>query len=254
MANNDLVKSLLKGLDILEIVSASEDGISLAEITERTGLKGPTAYNLIRTLVACEYLERAENPVRYKPGLKAVRIGAGYMRRNFLQHAERVIHDLECQLPSPTITLAEMVSGQIVTTLRISPDNPGRIESCPNRVFAPYSSASALVFQAFLSQEQLTELRNRHSFWEYGSHFWENSLSLDGFIDRVRKNGYALLDIKEKHPSFVAAAPVFSINKKICAALGVCLKNTNTVKDKDDYIEKLLKAARRLSQKEEEIC
>ena len=58
MANNDLVGSLTKGMDILKLVGNSEHGLKAGEIAAALNLKTSTCYNLVRTLCAGDFLER----------------------------------------------------------------------------------------------------------------------------------------------------------------------------------------------------
>ena len=50
MAGNHLVQSIQRAVDILQCVAASEDGVTLQEISRQLGLKPPTVHNIARTL------------------------------------------------------------------------------------------------------------------------------------------------------------------------------------------------------------
>lgn len=55
-----MLGSLLKALDVLELFSAAEPRLTLAEISRRLGLPKSTAHHIVATLVARGYLERLD--------------------------------------------------------------------------------------------------------------------------------------------------------------------------------------------------
>ncbi len=254
MANNELVKSLMKGLDILQAASRSEDGVSLQDIANGLGMKLPTAHNLVRTLAARQFLERKGKPVRYGLGISAVELGEGYRRRVFLVNAKAVMRELDGRLPSATITLAELVSGEVTVTLRLSPELPGQFEYPVDRKFSPYSSISSLVFQAFLNERQRESFRRRYPFYEYGGHLWKSIESLDAFLKKVVRAGYAYPEFLCKDGSLRLAVPVFDSGKSIRATIGICLREGRPSQaERKAYIKEVLKAGRRLSSQDDRL-
>ena len=66
MANNDLVRSVLRSFKILGLVAQSERGMTLQEICDLLQYNKSTTYSLVRTLIARNFLERTAAPVRYR--------------------------------------------------------------------------------------------------------------------------------------------------------------------------------------------
>ena len=58
MANSDPVGALMRGIDILKLIGTSENGMRVCEIASALGLKQPTCYNLVRTLLYTGFLEK----------------------------------------------------------------------------------------------------------------------------------------------------------------------------------------------------
>ena len=50
MAEKGLVQSLARGIDILRVLAEAREGLPLAELVVRCGLKRPTLHSLVRTL------------------------------------------------------------------------------------------------------------------------------------------------------------------------------------------------------------
>src|SRR5699024_9473633 len=65
---------LARGLSLLELFTARDPELSLAELTQRSGLAKPTVYRLLGELVEWGVVERS-NSGRYRLGTKLFRLG-----------------------------------------------------------------------------------------------------------------------------------------------------------------------------------
>ena len=84
MPHSELVQSLLRGLDILKLISSKPEGMRLNEIVEATGLNKSTIHNLLRTMAAREFVVKdALN--RFTIGPAVVEMGDS-VRKNDIQH------------------------------------------------------------------------------------------------------------------------------------------------------------------------
>ena len=71
MANSDLVQSLLRGLDIVELLAAHPEGMRLNDLADATGLKKPTAHNLLRTLCARDFVAQDDRSEEHTSELQS---------------------------------------------------------------------------------------------------------------------------------------------------------------------------------------
>lgn len=70
-------QTLRRGLDILRLLARhQEDGASLAELVDATGLERPTAYRLLCSLEEERFVERNPQSKRYRLGIDAMQLGA----------------------------------------------------------------------------------------------------------------------------------------------------------------------------------
>ena len=219
MANRNIVQSLTRGLEILEHVAHSDNGLTLQDLSRVLGLKPPTVHNLARTLMAKHYLEKRPQPTRYILGPAVHDVTARHGQRQFRQEAAEVVRGLAVRLPSATITLTEVSGGEVATTLRVDPARPTVLEQPQHRFMPAYASASALVFQALWSQEQRSAYRHQYPFDEYGAATWGTEARLEEFLADVRRVGYAVLPAGNSD-KFRVAAPVFSAQHELVATLG----------------------------------
>ena len=249
MANNDLVQALLRGIDILRHLSASENGLRVNELAEAIGVKPPAAYNLLRTLAARGLVEKRNSKYQLGPGIEEL------LRRNsrnlLMREGKASLQALAELIPEATLTLSELIGDEVRPRLRYVPDQPGLIQEPAAMTYRPYSNASSLVFQAFADADVCDHLRDRYPFDEYGAPLWQNPENLALFLSGSRKKGYVLMPSRER-PRLVAAFPVFGPGHQIMAALGVSKKTTSEAESvalEESYLRQVGAAARDLAQK-----
>jgi DNA-binding IclR family transcriptional regulator len=219
MAGGNLVGSLVKGLDILDVVARAPDGLRLKDIADEMGLKTTTAYNLVRTLHAIGYLHK--NPKgHYALGPKIAQLMDAQAGRHLLLQAEESMRELSQALPQATLTFAEAAGTLIVVRLRISPDQPRRMQRPRSRTAAPYSSATGLLFLAFGDAEWTEELRLEHPFHEHASRLWSDPARLRDYLAEVRATGVAVPPFPHQE-ALRMAIPVFDAEGRLLASLGV---------------------------------
>jgi DNA-binding IclR family transcriptional regulator len=218
MAGGNLVGSLVKGLDILGVVARAPDGLRLKDIADEMGLKTTTAYNLVRTLHAVGYLHKTPKG-HYALGPKIAQLMDAQAGRHLLQQAEETMRKLSQALPQATLTFAEAAGSLIVVRLRISPDQPRRMQRPRSRTAAPYSSATGLAFLAFGDAEWIEELRLEHPFHEHGSRLWSDPARLRDYLADVREAGIAIPPFPHQE-ALRMAAPVFDAEGHLLATLG----------------------------------
>jgi DNA-binding IclR family transcriptional regulator len=221
MTSEALVQSLLRGMDILDRIARSQDGMRLKDVSDALQLKTPTAHNLLKTLAARGFVERnGGQHYRLGPAFQEIlRLGQEQRSRQDVQAA---VEKLWQELPYSTVTYSIRTCDEISVPLRISPDRPGVVQRPAHRFFNPYATASGLTFLAFSSDDEKLALMETHSFYERGVALWGTLEALDEALRTMRKAGYALLPFPE--PYMRVAAPVVRQDGSPVGALGVCVR------------------------------
>ncbi len=246
LAGADLVQSLTRGLELLELIAGADEGLSLGHLAGELGVKPPTAHNLLRTLMARGYVEKTERPVRYRLGPALPQLVAQRSRRAWVDRAAETVARLYAALGGATVTVAEYGGGEVSLVLRMSPETGGTLERPAGRHMHAYGSASSLVFQAFLCTEDRQQFRQRYPFWEFGAQLWKTSEAFELELERIRRQGYA-----SPPPggagTFLAAAPAFDEDGHIMASVGVSWRADAQDVDKQACLSGVLRAAAELS-------
>ena len=250
MPETGTVRSLARGLDILERVARAPDGIRLSDLADAMAMKAPTVHGLVKTLVAKGYLARNEPGPRYVLGPALPKVTEGLRRSRLRREAERTVRHLFESLRSATITYAEPVAGDLAVRLRMSPERPGVLEEPADRTFSPYTSASSLVYMAFCTEDERQAVLRRYPFEEYGAHAWGVRERLDAWLMAVRSKGCSGRRPFSRGETLAVAAPVFGPGRETVATLGASapLAVFPEARDQESLETRVKQAARELSE------
>lgn len=213
-------------------------------------MKAPTAHGLIKTLAAKGYLARTEPGPRYVLGPALGQVAAGLRKSRLRREAERSVRGLFDALQSATITFSEPVAGDVAVRLRMSPERPGVMEEPSDRTLSPYTSASALVYMAFCTEDARQAVLRRYPFEEYGAHAWGVKERLDAWLSAVRAKGCSGRRPFSRGEVVAVAAPVFGAGREIVATLGASapLAHFPRAQDMESLETRVKQAARALSE------
>lgn len=247
MSDTALIQSVLRGLDILGVVAQRPEGLRLSEVADQLGLKAPTAHKLIRTLVSRGFVERSRRPIRYRLGPAMLELAARHWHSHLLLRAPTIMRGLRIAFPPGTATLCEHLGGEVMVMLRMSPERPDFVERPTHRVMSPYSSASALAFQAFWSADDRAAYRQRYPFWEHAAHLWQRPEDLDAFLSDVRTRGLAAPEFSGRN-AYPCAAPIFDTKGILQGTIGLSVPGEAADADTRTRIQgELARAARELA-------
>jgi IclR family acetate operon transcriptional repressor len=207
---------------LLELLPGAENGLTLQQISQEIDLRPTTAHNLLRTLEARGYVTKLTKPTRYALGPSVIELAQQYMGRELQRGAAKSVSAIFARFSSGRATFAECVGGEVILKLRMTPERPGLLERPWNSVMLPYVSASALVFQAYWSDQERQTHQQRYPFAEYGVHLWQTEERLESFLAEVRAKGYA--DPPPDPTGLVrVAVPIFFSGHEIVGALGAAM-------------------------------
>jgi len=187
MANSDLVQSLLRGLDLVEMLVAHPEGMHLNDLAAQANLKKPTAHNLLRTLVSRGFAARDEAG-RYTAGPALAAAAEKVRRGERAQTFEAALTALSRKFPDHVLTVAALTPSAVKCVLRVSPDRPGIVQHPENREFMPYSSVSAVVVQA-ADRQAAQNLELLYPFDEYGAGLWGTIENFTAELEEIAHDG-----------------------------------------------------------------
>ncbi len=247
MPSDSLVQSVLRSLDILEMVARSESGLTLQDIASALDVASPTAHNLARTLVARGYLQKTPRPVRYRLGAACFDLVQAQAHRDLLRRAGEQVGALGRLFPQASVIFAEAIGAEVVVVVRTAPDRTGVIQHPHHPPLLPYSAAVSLAYQAFCTPGEREAFRAHHAFEESGAHYWGTPQALDAFLAEARRLGYVHLPVGAAAETLRAGAPVFSPPGVLAGMIGLSMSATEAAAaEADEVLRELTAAAARV--------
>jgi len=205
MPRYNLIQSVERSLDILELIGNSTADIRLRVISNRTCLKNTTLHNILRTMVARGFLVKRRNPIRYNLGPAMLSIRRAQRDCELFQQARPVLMNLANSFVGEAM-LCECVGVYMLSMLRVAAGQLAVMQPhVPSRM-NHYGIASVL--QAYWDKHQLAHYEKSFPFKQYGKNKWGSREKFNRFLAGFRKNRMAMMPVRLSGDSFRVAAPI----------------------------------------------
>ncbi len=246
-----MVQSVVRALDLVDLASQTERGVTVAEMAEQLGLKRPTAHNLVRTLVHRGVLERLESPVRYRLGPAVGQWAEAATSQGLVARARSLFLELARRTPQVGWVLTEQRMREVQRLLLLTPDRPGVVQRHRLDPCHPYHAATSLAYQAFCEPEARKAFRAHFPLRSFGAPPWGTYEQLNGFLDESRQRGCVVPPPQCPSPStrqyHRAAAPVCDKAGVMIAQVGGFVEISAAAAVKRDMVVTVRKVAASLS-------
>lgn len=182
--------ALDKGLDILEFLAASVNGLTQVEIAKGLG-RGPNEiYRMLDTLVRRNYVTRTPDGDRYMLSLRLLVIANMHPpRRRLLDIADPLLRDAAIR-SGQSVHLAVWEDGQFVITSSIAAPGNWRLSLRIGSVIGLYNTGSGMVMAAFQDEEMRERMVREHQLVENESVM--PRADFKAAMKRIREQGYLM--------------------------------------------------------------
>jgi IclR family KDG regulon transcriptional repressor len=217
--DRSLVRSLSRGLLILSLFDSGHQKWTLDEMAEQTGLPRMTAWRMLRTLEAADYVVRDPITSRYHLGpamLVSMYLSWGYAP--LLRLARPYLEALVEETEEPA-TLAVEIDGVAVSVDSVDSSRFFHREVALGRIIGDTANAHGKVFAAFKSpaERELIIARQRP---QLTPNTITDAEALRLELERVANEGVAF-DVEERDIGTCAvAAPVYNQVGAVIATIG----------------------------------
>ena len=230
-----LNRTLLRAIDILELLSKSKEGYTLAQLSSMLDSPKSSIFDIMKTLVYKNMVIEVNQSgiTKYKIGLQSFLIGSSYLNdTDIVNIAKNDLIDLANRMQATTFM--SILDDDMVTYLYkyesektiITTANIGSRRSI-------HSSALGKVMVAFGTDEDLKRAIQRTDFVAYTEY---TITSVEKYLDQlkeVRIKGYAKSDREDTLQQVAAAAPIRNHDGKVIAAIS-CVGFYESQIDLDD--------------------
>jgi len=217
---NGLVQSVVRALDLLEVLGRSDRGLGVTEIAKVVDLKVPTAYNLLRTLVATGYVAKDTRSQRYRLGFSCASLGRAYRRTLRVPEVARPAVEELAQRLNESVIVAMMEGGEILFVARASGNQILTVNFERSLVRAGYTSVCGRVLLAHLPKPVLDGYVSTHPIPEANSEDIHNREDLDRILEQARRDGH-LEYWREDRTVLAIAAPIRDFTGEVIASIGL---------------------------------
>ncbi len=233
--NAKIIQSVSRAIKILKCFDENEQ-IGVTEISKMLGLHKSTAFGLISTLEAYQFLEKDEDTGKYRLGMELFRLSTkvnSNLRSIANSYLEKLVKEFE-----ETVNL--VVRDDIYVTYLEKIESPHSMRIC-TRVglrLPLYCTAVGKAILSTYSDDEIREILSNTEKKKYTDKTITDEKDIMDYIDVVRKNGYAE-DFEELEEDLTCiAAPIISHTEKAIAAISV---SGPTARMTDEFRQKIAK-------------
>ena len=211
----------LRLFSLLEVIAAKDRLCTLQGLVEETGWPKPTLHRMLQQLDAAGLLQREGNGRFYTAGVRLRRLAETLLMNNTYHGARHAVLRNLVETIGESCNLTALVGTDVVYLDRVETVAPLRFYLHPGSRVPAHCSASGKMFLAQMAPTQRRRLLG-HAPLERYTHTTLTSLdALQGELERVRTEGYAI-DNEEFLPGLLCLAvpvPAAGRRSNLCVAV-----------------------------------
>jgi len=215
------VKSLVKALNILEVLAEEEPPYTLTQLSRRLHLHVSTVHRLLVNLVRHGFVEEDTISGGYQLSYRVLRMGLRVLDRlDFRRAAQPLLHDLN-QRTKETVHLAILEDGYAITIEKFGSPQPVGLDARLGSVMPLHATGVGKTLLAHQDEEVLARIAQSPGLTRLTPHTITALGPLRKELERIREQGYALDQEEAVEGLRCVAGPVFNHQGRIVAAFSV---------------------------------
>jgi IclR family transcriptional regulator, KDG regulon repressor len=217
----NMVKSVSRALDIIQLISMKKGGMGVTEIANQIDINKSSVYRILSTLVLYGFIEQDELTGRYKLGYKFLEISSKLLESiDLREEAKPFLLELE-EETNEVIHLVVYDQGEVVYIEKLEGNEVLRMHSKVGKRAPMHCTSVGKAILAHLPTNDVIEILDRKGM---PMHTDQTITDKDRFLKEligVKQKGYAL-DLEENEYGITCiAAPIFDHLEKVVAALSI---------------------------------
>lgn len=194
MNNNEKttsVQSVERALDLLELVSYSEQSVSIAEMIEKTGLNRTTVWRILGTLENRGYIEKEEVTRNYRKGVKMYQLVKNHDSYSYLTKVIEPFMKEICNLYNETVILSVFQNTQMYNIHQVEPEQTVRLMNYTNTFSPLHCSSNGKLQLSYFNEEELDAYLQK-PLEEFSPSTITNKRALKKHLEEIRIQRYSL--------------------------------------------------------------
>lgn len=221
MVPKSSIGTLEQAIKILELVVFGEKGgLTLKEVTEKTGLHSSTVYRYLNTFLQFGYLKKEPTGL-YKPGIKLLELGNHVLNSFDLRE---IAHPYLVELVNRVNQTAHLAIREGDEALYIDKVEGPKTLQMRSRVgmrVPLYCTALGKILLAYSDKEDVDRYLREVELKPRAQNTITSSLKLKEELSRVKQQGYAIDNQENEQGIVCVGAPIFDFTGQAVAALSV---------------------------------
>lgn len=218
------VKTLRKAFELLRIVGASQQPLTIAEAASVAGIPRPTAYRLVQTLVSEGFLAQDEIGGRLSVGLGVLPLAAGHLDTNRMR-LEALPHLNElAQRGGERVNLGILYRGQVLYLAGVERPSLPTIYSRFGRTVPIHCCSMGKAILAYLPEQEIGATMPA-TFEHATVHSITNADDFRAELRRTKEQGYAVDREEYMIGTFCVGVPIFDQKRYPVAAVSLSGRN-----------------------------
>lgn len=233
------VQSLIRAVDILDLISSQKKGISVTEIANQLELHKSTAYRILQTLEYKNYVKKDEHK-RYKVGKRVIEIGNQALNNIDLRQEMRPFLQKLGEITKETVHLGILDDFKVFYIDKVETSHTIRMYSSIGKGGPLYCTGIGKALLAFSDQKYIDRFLKEVEFVNYTDNTITNKKDLISELEKIKKRGYATDNMEHEDNIRCVASPIFDYSGKLIAAVSISAPAQRMTMERITELSKLL--------------
>ena len=245
---DNLVKSVVKALEILEILNLEAE-LGISEMADKLQWDKSTVHRLVATLKEKGYVSQNGSNQKYANSMKLFEMGNGVVeRRGFRRQCQPFLEELAGRTHE-TVNLAVQDGKEIIYIDKIESRATIKVDLGIGKRLPMYCTGLGKAILAWLPEKEVDRLMADETFTVYTPKTLTNLPALKEQLSLIRKQGYSLDDEEYVMGLKCVAAPVLNHQGRPVAAISVAVPEYRFMEGQTgtDYAAAVLEVGRKIS-------
>ncbi|OCA87097.1 IclR family transcriptional regulator [Pseudobacillus wudalianchiensis] len=221
MERENVVKSVARALDIIELVGRSKQGLGVTEISKQIDINKSSVFRTLATLSQYGYIEQNEETGRYRLGYKFLDISSRLLDSlDVRAEAQPILKELELET-NEVVHLVVYDQGEVVYIEKLDGNETLRMHSKVGKRAPVHCTSVGKAILSHLPMADVLSTIERKGLPAHTSHTIVEKEVFLNELAKVKERGYAL-DLEENEIGIrCIAAPVFDHTGSVAAAVSI---------------------------------
>lgn len=217
MREGDFVNGLAKGLAVVEAFDAGREKLAIADVSRITGLDRATARRCLLTLAELGYAHY--DGKFFTLTQKTLRLGHSYLTATPLPRLVQPVLERLSETAGESASVSVLEGTEIIYVARASQKRVMSINLNPGSRLPAYCSSMGRVLLAALPRGEAEKVLRASTLVANTAFTRTDVAELMAELERVRAQGYAVIDQELEVGLRSIAVPLFNASGKVVAAL-----------------------------------